>query len=203
MDEKNNSTSRMDRKREATSRRIIAAALELIDRHGYEAVTMEQIAEQADIAKGTLYHYYPVKEAVIADHIERLSVEKNTERIERMKLLPDTRARIAASLTELMAAVEQQRVLFEKYFTYRVRQMVSLERKPNRPVGVHALEAEIIHIGQQSGEIRTDISQEIIEGLYEFLFITVVQQYFNHPDTFDKDRVIAECVELFMNGVKK
>lgn len=33
--------------------------------HGYEAVCMEQIADAADVAKATLYNYFPVKEALI------------------------------------------------------------------------------------------------------------------------------------------
>lgn len=193
----------MDRKREATSQKIMSTTLHLIKEHGYDSVTMEQIAVQADIAKGTLYNYYPVKEAIIADFIDRLSIEKNAERIERMKTLPDTRTRVTASLTELMEGVEQQKVLFEKYFTYHVQQMVSLDRNQNRASGVNALEHEIIRIGQQDGEIRADVSFEIIEGLFEFLFISVVQQFFNHPDSFNKEQVIVECVELFMNGVRK
>ncbi len=34
--------------------------------HGYESVTMEQIAAAADVARGTLYNHFPFKEAVLA-----------------------------------------------------------------------------------------------------------------------------------------
>lgn len=44
----------------------MAAAMALIRAYGFEETTMEQIAEEADIAKGTLYNYFPAKEAIIS-----------------------------------------------------------------------------------------------------------------------------------------
>ncbi len=59
------SENRMDRKKKETRQKIIASGMDLFIRQGFEAVTMEQIAEQADIAKGTLYNYFPIKEAIL------------------------------------------------------------------------------------------------------------------------------------------
>lgn len=50
----------MARKKEKTRQVIITTAMNLFIQNGYEATTMEQIAEMADIAKGTLYNYFPV-----------------------------------------------------------------------------------------------------------------------------------------------
>src|SRR5579885_2941054 len=63
---------RRDRKRLRTLEHIARTAAALFETHGYEAVTMEQIAVAADVAKGTLYNHFPVKEAVLAHwlHLE-------------------------------------------------------------------------------------------------------------------------------------
>lgn len=201
-DEDNQTSTRMDRKREATSRKIIDTTVDLIRETGYSAVTMEQIAARADIAKGTLYNYYPVKEAIIYDYIDRESNTLNAERIQRMRRLPDTRARMRVSLTELVEGVKQRSEIFEVFFTYRVQQMVSLSRADSRTSGLHALESEILRLGQEAGEIRTDMPLEILEGLYEFVFVVVVQQFYNHPTDFNPQQVIDHCIDLFMNGVK-
>lgn len=48
-----------------TRTRILAAALELFRRHGYEATTMRAIAEQAGVALGNAYYYFRSKEHLI------------------------------------------------------------------------------------------------------------------------------------------
>jgi AcrR family transcriptional regulator len=57
------------RQREATARRkaILAAGLRLFRRHGYERTTMPQIAGAAELAPGTLYLYFPSKEALYVE----------------------------------------------------------------------------------------------------------------------------------------
>jgi AcrR family transcriptional regulator len=167
---------------------------------GFDAVTMEEIAEAADVAKGTLYSHFPVKDAIVAAFVERESIARNAERVERMRRLADTRARLTASLTELAAAVRAQPQLFERYFTYRTKQMVSLRRDGQAPAGLRYLEDEIIRMGRDAGELRTDLPLPLLEALFEFCFIIVAQRYFEAPEQFDAKRTIRQCVDVFMNG---
>ena len=51
------SSPRRERARQAKRRRIALAAAELFREYGFEATTTEQIAERADVAKGTLFLY--------------------------------------------------------------------------------------------------------------------------------------------------
>lgn len=46
-------------------RRVIDAALSLADEGGYEAVQMRDVAERGDVALGTLYRYFPSKDALL------------------------------------------------------------------------------------------------------------------------------------------
>jgi TetR/AcrR family transcriptional repressor of mexJK operon len=48
----------------AKRERILAAALRLFAREPYQAVTMDRVAEAAGVAKGTLYLYFPSKDAL-------------------------------------------------------------------------------------------------------------------------------------------
>jgi AcrR family transcriptional regulator len=45
---------------------IHAKALELIVRHGFEALTMRQLADAVGLQAGALYHYYPSKQALLS-----------------------------------------------------------------------------------------------------------------------------------------
>lgn len=57
--------------------RILAAALKLFANQTFQAVTMDRVAEAAGVAKGTLYLYFPSKEAlylgILSDGLESIS----------------------------------------------------------------------------------------------------------------------------------
>jgi AcrR family transcriptional regulator len=53
------------RKAEQTRHRIINAALQLFYKSGYEQVTMDAIAEEAEIGRATLFNYFPSKAALL------------------------------------------------------------------------------------------------------------------------------------------
>jgi len=194
--------NRTERKKEETRQKVISVALQLFRQNGLDATTMEQIAEAADIAKGTLYNYFPAKEAIIHQYIDRVSREKNAVRIERLHELPDTRTRMVDSLSELMAAVQAQKDFFEKYLVYQVQNIITLRRDATPPSGFSLLAAEIIRLGQEKGEIRRDMPLHILVALVEFVFIEVTQQFYSEPESFNPGEVIEQCVDLFLNGVK-
>jgi len=50
----------------ARRKRIVAAAMDLASRGGYEAVQMRDVAARADVALGTLYHYFSSKDQLLA-----------------------------------------------------------------------------------------------------------------------------------------
>ena len=52
--------------KEATRRKILDTSQELFRTAGYEATTTRDIAQAAGIATGTLFNYFPTKEAIVA-----------------------------------------------------------------------------------------------------------------------------------------
>jgi len=200
--EKRPKTNRADRKKDATRQKIVAVTLELFQKNGIEATTMEQIAEAADVAKGTLYHYFPVKEAIISQFIQGSFQMRFAERAAALKKLPGTRERVRLVLGELITGIQSQPELFEKYFVYRIRQMIAMRPEANDTAGLNQLGLEIIQLGQEEGEIRREIPQDMLEGFFEFIFIEVAQMYYKAPAQFKAAETIDNCVDLFLHGVK-
>ena len=55
----------MPRKRRSTKSRIVKAAWNLFYKNGYEQTTVEDIINAAKTSKGTFYHYFKGKEALL------------------------------------------------------------------------------------------------------------------------------------------
>lgn len=195
--------SRMERKKEETRQKILQVALELFRQQGFEGTKMEAIAETADIAKGTLYNYFPVKEAILDEYIRRSFQEQNAARLEQMQQLPDTRARMQQVFDDLLKDVRAQKAMFEKYVVYRMQQWVSFQQEDNEKSGFYLLAAEIVRLGQADGELRSDLPASMMGDLCEYAFMLAVKAFYLDPQGFDVCQTIADCVDVFMNGVKK
>lgn len=65
-------SSRRERQRLALRRDILDAALLLFSEHGYHDVSMQQVADRAEIASGSLYNYFRNKEDIYQTLITEL-----------------------------------------------------------------------------------------------------------------------------------
>ena len=79
-------------------RRVIEAALSLADEGGYEAVQMRDVAERGDVALGTLYRYFPSKDALLIAALFEMADDLKT----RMAQYPARGATPADRVTEVL-----------------------------------------------------------------------------------------------------
>ena len=52
-------------KKATTMHRIQAVALDLFERHGFDAVSIEQVADAAEVSPSTVYRYFGTKEGLV------------------------------------------------------------------------------------------------------------------------------------------
>jgi AcrR family transcriptional regulator len=196
-----NPGNRTDRKKLKTQRLIIDAAVALFTQNGYENVTMESIAEKADIAKGTLYNYFPSKEAIVHAFLQVSFEENSIERINTLHSLPDSKARVTWVLSFLLEGVQRQKEIFQVFMLYRMKNTLSLEPlEESQQSGLTLLINEILHLGQSEGDLRSDLPQTILEGLFEFALIEAIKPYYLDPENFNREIAVSQAVDIFLHG---
>ena len=71
--------TRVVKKPEERRRELISAARELYEAGSYKQVTMQDLMDKLGIAKGTIYHYFPSREALFEAVVEDI-IEEDLER---------------------------------------------------------------------------------------------------------------------------
>ncbi|MCX4097220.1 TetR/AcrR family transcriptional regulator [Nocardia sp. alder85J] len=90
-----------ERKKEQTRRRIIEVALQLCDSQGFDATTVEQIADAADVSPRTVNRYFELKEDIVLAPTEdwgrRVATELRKQPITGNELLALHNAHLAVA----------------------------------------------------------------------------------------------------------
>jgi AcrR family transcriptional regulator len=96
---------RVARKRGQRMQEIAAVAAELIGERGYDAMSLDDVAERLDVTKGSLYHYFASKEELGSAAIETLGVAWMARLADLLAATPGTPSR------RLRALVREQLVI--------------------------------------------------------------------------------------------
>jgi AcrR family transcriptional regulator len=149
------STSRRERRARETRRKILVAAFELFSERGIEAVTVEEIAERADVARATVFNYFASKETLCTE-LGELQVEALREAVEEGRISgPSVSEKLAQALR---VSSEFPGTSPENCRLMLLRSLGSLrpgELPEHRKHFFEMLDAWVKE-GQASGELRSD-----------------------------------------------
>ena len=110
-------SSRIERRREKTSRLLIEVALGLFYEKGIDRTKIEDITERADIGKGTFYQYFETKEELLRTLLEEGLEEllsRTTEEVKTARPGPRMIRRIIHAQLDFELEHPEYRVLFHQ-----------------------------------------------------------------------------------------
>lgn len=81
-------------KEQGAKERILNTASELFYQQGYQATGINQIIEEAGIAKASLYQHFPSKEALLTEYLLRTRVTNHAERMDYIDQLVPGREKL-------------------------------------------------------------------------------------------------------------
>jgi AcrR family transcriptional regulator len=191
---------RTERKKKETRKKIVAVAMDLIQRQGFNNTTMEQIANEADIARKTLYNHFPVKEAIVEEYVREMSRGLAERIFGTLDNLPDTRSRLLAALNNAYEWVEINSELTAICLGYRLKKMSKGSSYSDGETGTQSIMAEIIRKGQLSGEVRRDVSAKLLVAQLDILRGVIVNDWLKDSSGFELRQEMAKVVDLFLYG---
>jgi len=191
--------TRRERKKDETRERIARTALRLFSERGFEATTVDEIAGQADVAKGTFFNYFPRKEAVLG-----VVMEEHCEQLENyVELLlgaPGTaREKLVRLAMDGTRFYREQPDLNRHILCEQFKGPTStLEEKDCR---VQAMVRRLIEAGQASGELRRDVDSDRMTSVFRSVFFTTMLHYVFEPGAFDPAVEVRSRLEILLDGL--
>lgn len=193
---------RRERKRQQTLDHLTQTAWRLFEALGYDAVTMEQIAAQADVSKGTLYNHFPVKEALLAHRFHGELAASLVGLWPTLNALPTLAARLTRLLHASADWSESQRAYLGPYLRYRFATMQAGADNDERHSrsGLHRVFAALMQDAQAANQARADMDPELLAHHLQFLYLGALLRWLDQPGMSLKQEFDA-AIALFVNGV--
>lgn len=193
--------TRRDRKRQQTLDHIARTAYALFQAYGFDAVTMEQIAAEADIAKGTLYKYFPVKEAVLSHWIHAELAQDLAPLLASAATAGSFAARVATVLQASVAWCEAHRGYLAPYLRYRLTGVGQPQPGNHDEPSADLAQAfaALIARGQADGELRHDLSTAQLALYLHFLYLSALLRWLDDARLSLTDE-FGDIVTFFLQG---
>lgn len=193
--------NRRERKKQETKQKIVKMAMYFFRKQGFDSTTMEQIAEEVDISKATLYNYFPVKESIISEYWQNNVREIKLQVLQMIQLLPDTRSRVNETFTKAATELfKSKEDIYKIYLSCWFRNLNNPSLSQRLQSGFEDVFNIIIKLGQQTGDVRKDMPVESLVKYLETIFLTACINWLSDPKLFPLEKTLADAAALFIEG---
>jgi AcrR family transcriptional regulator len=213
--------SRWERKKAEVRRRLLEAAWLLFSDQGYDDTTVAQIAQAADVAKGTVFNYFPTKEA-IAEQVLFWRIDLLRERVLAEQDAPESAlARIKLLMVAMGDEFAPRKGLARSGFMARIgapaqqhpfvrdgpppRRLVLMRMgKTAHRQSVHRIGSvihELVVLAQAQGEIRDDVEPGLVARLLMTSWLYHLFRWEHEGAEFPEEESVLRNVDLLIEGL--
>ena len=195
-----------ERNKQRSTRRIILAASELFKARGYHSTTMDDIAEKAEISRGTLFNYFPNKEALLLPWGQEIVDQRISSQLD---IYLDTQPTVWQVFHFLFTKISETMREYPDVIQAVISEAVRSSH-PGTPdwwmadrQEIYIQVARYVRYGQARGEIRSDLP---IENMVSYLGALQMSLMFRMMDpSLEKNQSleIERLLALLEGGLKK
>jgi AcrR family transcriptional regulator len=195
----NETTSRWERRKERTRRRLLEEAQRLFKAKGFDNTTVEEIAAAADVAKGTFFNYFESKESLLGDLLYN-----QMHALFAAPPLPEAPApeRIRRLLQVMWLELAPYRHLSQHMFVHAMTHPLPEHFVTDRLTATHVL-TSLIEAGQADGVFRPEINAELAGSLLATYFfrLCIMECVENSTSSSCGDDRMQEALNLLYEGM--
>ena len=167
--------SKQQRKSKETKERIFQAAKRILQKSGYEELSIKNICEEAGVSNGSFYHHFKTKDDLLSYYIEdQPSIDP--DRLELPKNKEDAKETIIHVYLNYVKYCKELGVEFMAGYYTPHNQALTPTIRTERPYPIvtvqhyleRALEANAIQLNLKIEEITTDIRMIVIGNVFEW-----------------------------------
>ena len=167
--------SKQQRKSKETKERIFQAAKRILQKSGYEELSIKNICEEAGVSNGSFYHHFKTKDDLLSYYIEdQPSIDP--DRLELPKNKEDAKETIIHVYLNYVKYCKELGVEFMAGYYTPHNQALNHTIRTERPYPIvtvqhyleRALEANAIQLNLKIEEITTDIRMIVIGNVFEW-----------------------------------
>ncbi|MER5474523.1 TetR family transcriptional regulator [Streptomyces sp. NPDC002935] len=187
-----------ERKKRQTRDRVRREAYRLFAEHGYEATTVDQIAEAAEISPSTFFRYFPSKEDVV------IQDEYDPALVEALRARPAGEPIVEAILQSLKGPLgrmldrDREELLLRTRITFtdpaiRARSVGEQERSEREIAAI---------IAERSGRDASDLAVKCAAAAIIAVFATLVRHWVEGGGTEDLAELYERHLPLLSDGLE-
>lgn len=185
-----------------TKGRIVSAAWKLFYEQGYENTTVEDIIFESETSKGSFYHYFEGKDALLGS-LSVLFDEKYEELIDELKPETDAIEKLVFLNRELFTMIDNS-VSLELLARLFSSQLVTRGEKHllDRNRTYFKLLQQIVREGLERGELRSDMSANEIVKAYAMFERALMYDWCLSGGEYALARYAAQMMPMFLEGFR-
>lgn len=191
---------------EETRNQILNAALELFSRHGYDAASVKDICDAAQVSKGAFYHHFSSKQALFLQLMERwlLVIDQHIQAA-RLQAgdIPQAFEAMAGTTGNLYQTADGGFPIFLEFWTQANRQPEiwknAVEPYHRYMTFFQTLIQEGIHEGSLDPSVNTEDTARIMVALAMGLLLQALLD----PKGATWDEVTRMGINMLMKGLRR
>lgn len=184
---------------------IAQKAIEVLAKRGFQATTIQEIADAAGLGKGTIYHYFKTKEEILLVVSEQIFHEMERSFGAALLRIDEPMAKLATLIEEALRVTDDIEYLFIVYtelWLMNVRDghygdFVNVMKSLHNDL--KDLVAKMIEEGKKQGYWNEDTDADALANYLISSFDGVVAHYMMDKKSFDIKRVTKEFIRFLMS----
>jgi AcrR family transcriptional regulator len=183
--------------KEATREHLFTQAMRLFEARGYEAVAVEDIVREAEVARGTFYFHFPKKDDVLLELIAR-SDAHILGRMAAARKGKSIRAVLRATTDAFAESWRDRRAILPHAGAVALRRIAEVEHERDRQPLRLAL-ATHVSAAIAAGELRSTLPAQMLADVF-LLDVFAALMAWARTGQPALDVVLAGVIDLFLRG---